>query len=106
MLDKLEAIGNQALKDAVSAPSLEALEQVRIHVLGKKGALSEVLKGLGSVGPEERPKVGAAANEWKRKIEEALETRKSVLERNALEKRLQSERIDVSLPALQPHRGS
>ena len=61
MIDKLDAIGSQGLKDIESAPTLETLEQVRISVLGKKGALSEVLKGLGQASAEDRPKIGAAA---------------------------------------------
>ncbi|MCM2278718.1 MAG: phenylalanine--tRNA ligase subunit alpha [Oligoflexia bacterium] len=106
MIAKLDAIGEQVLKEISAAASLEALEQVRVSVLGKKGALSEVLKGLGSVGPEERPRIGAAANEWKRKIEDALEVRKGALEAAALDARLQSERLDVSLPSRLPHRGT
>src|SRR4051812_16092214 len=98
MIEKLGAIGEQALKDVEAAGSLEALEQVRIAVLGKKGALSEVLKGLGAVSAEERPRIGASANEWKRKIEEALDAKKSVLESALLEAKLASERIDVTLP--------
>ncbi|MCM2324380.1 MAG: phenylalanine--tRNA ligase subunit alpha [Oligoflexia bacterium] len=106
MIAKLNGIGEQALKDVAEAGSLDALEQVRVAVLGKKGALSEVLKGLGTVTAEERPKIGAVANDWKRKLEGALEDRKAALESVALEARLQSERLDASLPARLPHRGS
>ena len=106
MIQKLDAIGAQALKDIVAVTQLEALETVRIAVLGKKGALSEVLKGLGTTSPEERPKVGAAANEWKRKIEDALVARKEKLEGAALEVQLANERIDITLPSRLPHRGT
>jgi phenylalanyl-tRNA synthetase alpha chain len=106
LVEKLDHIGGQALEQLKSAGGLEALEQVRVATLGKKGALSEVLKGLGSASPEERPKIGAVANEWKRKIEEALEARKAVLEQAELDQRIQSERIDVSAPSRVPHRGS
>ncbi len=106
MIQKLEAIGGQALKDIEAASGLDALEHVRIAVLGKKGALSEVLKGLGSCSPDERPKVGAVANEWKRKIEDALTARKDKLEGAALEIKLREERIDTSLPSRRPHRGT
>lgn len=106
LVEKLDAIGSQALKDVEASTDLAALEQVRVSVLGKKGALSEVLKGLGSVGPEDRPKVGAAANDWKKKIEDALGTRKETLENAALEERLKRERIDVTLPARAPFRGA
>jgi len=106
MIEKLNAIGGQALKEIETASQLDALEQVRISVLGKKGALSEVLKGLGSVSPAERPVIGGAANEWKRKLETALEQRKQALENAVLLEKLQSERIDISAPSRLPHKGS
>lgn len=103
---KLDLLGGQALKQLEESKTLETLEQVRVATLGKKGALSEVLKGLGSASPEERPKIGAAANEWKRKIEAALEERKQKLEQADLDARIQSERIDITAPSRVPHRGS
>src|SRR3954469_9247526 len=106
MIDQLRAIGERALQELGAAASLDALEQVRISVLGKKGSLSEVLKGLGSVSAEERPKIGAAANEWKQKIESALDARKSALERAALDAQLAGEKLDISLPVRAPHKGS
>jgi phenylalanyl-tRNA synthetase alpha chain len=106
VIQKLDAIGTQALKEVQAAGTLEALEQVRVSVLGKKGALSEVLKGLGAVSAGDRPKIGAAANEWKQKLEAALDERKQALESVALESRLRSERIDVTLPAREAHRGA
>lgn len=106
MLEKLDAIGGQALKDVGAAANLEALESVRVSVLGKKGALSEVLKGLGAASAADRPKIGAAANEWKRKIEEALEARKAGFESAELSARLERERIDLSTPSRLPHRGA
>ncbi len=106
MIDKLEAIGGQALKDLEGAATLEALEQVRVSVLGKKGSLSEVLKGLGSVAPEERKSIGAVANQWKGRIEETLEAKRAALEATKLGEKLQSEKLDISAPSRVPHRGS
>lgn len=106
MVERLNAIGAQALKDVEAASTLEAVEQIRIGVLGKKGALSEVLKSLGSVSADERPMIGATANEWKRKIEAALEARKAILEKAKLDEQLQRERVDVTMPARLPHRGA
>lgn len=106
MIDRLDALGQKALLDIEAASSLEALESVRVSVLGKKGALSEVLKGLGTVAADQRPKIGAVSNEWKRKIEELLAVRKDKLEGAALELQLQQERIDVTLPGRVAHRGS
>ena len=106
MIEKLDAIGDLTLRSIQSASSLDALEQVRIAVLGKKGSLSEVLKGLGSVAASERPRIGGVANEWKRKIESALEERKEALEALVLQEKLQKERIDISAPSRLPHRGA
>src|SRR4051812_30225251 len=98
LLKDLDQIGEQALKDVAAAASLEAIEQVRISVLGKKGALSEVLKGLGSASAADRPKIGAAANAWKQKIETALEEKKSKLESAALSEKLKTDRVDTTIP--------
>jgi phenylalanyl-tRNA synthetase alpha chain len=106
MLEQLDRIGSEALREVQAASGLESLEAVRIRVLGKKGALSEVLKGLGGISPAERPVIGAKANEWKRKIEEAIESRQTSLEAAALDARLKNERIDITLPSRLPHRGS
>jgi len=103
---KLDAIGSQALQDIDAASTLEALENVRVQILGKKGALSEVLKGLGQASAAERPLIGAAANEWKAKIETALSTRKIKLEAVELDAKIARERIDVTLPARKLHRGA
>src|SRR5689334_12212985 len=99
MIEKLDAIGAQALREVESAKNLDNLEQVRISILGKKGALSEVLKGLGSVDPVQRPLMGAAANEWKKKIEAALESRKEFFEGAVLAQKLQNEKLDISVPS-------
>src|SRR5262245_13143028 len=94
----LEALGEKALQDIEQARTPESLEQVRVSFLGKKGALSGVLSGLGALPPAERPQVGALANQWKKKIEDKLETKKSTLLNAESEKKLQNERIDVTLP--------
>jgi phenylalanyl-tRNA synthetase alpha chain len=106
MLKKLEEIGQQTLSELTSIDGLDALEALRLRVLGKKGSLSEVLRGLGSVGPAERPLIGAKANEIKATIETAIEARKAEFQKHALSARLASEKIDVTLPARQQHRGA
>ncbi len=106
MIEKLNAIGGQALKDIEATSSLDSLEQVRVAVLGKRGALSEVLKGLGTVSPVERPLIGSAANEWKKKVEAALETRRAILEDIVLSEKLKNEKIDVTMPSRLQHQGS
>ncbi|MBS1961254.1 MAG: phenylalanine--tRNA ligase subunit alpha [Bdellovibrionales bacterium] len=106
LISKIQAIGTKTLADISAASDLATLEGFRVSVLGKKGSLSEVLKGLGSVSAEERPKIGAAANEVKAKIEGALESKREGLEAKDLEQKLASERLDVSIPARKLHRGS
>jgi phenylalanyl-tRNA synthetase alpha chain len=106
LITKIQAIGTKTLADISAATDLATLEGFRVSVLGKKGSLSEVLKGLGSVGPEERPKIGAAANEVKAKIEGALDEKRAQLEEKELESRLANERIDVSIPSRKLHRGA
>jgi phenylalanyl-tRNA synthetase alpha chain len=106
MIEKLDVIGKQGLDDLKAATTTAQLEGLRVSILGKKGALSEVLKGLGAVSAEERPKIGAAANEWKRKIEETLEARKAELEGAELEEQLKSQRIDTTIPSRLGHKGA
>jgi phenylalanyl-tRNA synthetase alpha chain len=103
---EIEQKGQNALGQIRDAATLEQLDQIRVSVLGKKGSLSEALKSLGQVPPEERPKLGALANEWKGKIEAALEAKKSELESLKIEADLKKTRIDVTLPARRHHAGS
>ncbi|NBN64737.1 phenylalanine--tRNA ligase subunit alpha [Pannonibacter tanglangensis] len=81
-----------------AATSEAALEEVRIGALGKKGSISEMLKTLGSMSPEERQTRGAAINGLKTRVSDELAARKDVLKEAALEARLASERVDVTLP--------
>jgi phenylalanyl-tRNA synthetase alpha chain len=106
MIEKLDAIGGQALQDIQTAGDLESLERVRLCVLGKKGTLSEVLKGLGEVPPAERPGIGQVANLWKARVETALGERRQALEAIQLAQMLQSEKIDLSAPSRLQHRGA
>ena len=80
------------------AKDLFALEQIRVQCLGKKGELTEYLKNLGQLPPEERPKVGQAVNQAKQQIQELLEKRQQILQQAALEAKLSSESLDVTLP--------
>lgn len=106
MLQQLDGVGNQALSEIAAAQSVSALEEARIRYLGKKGQLSEILKGLGQLSPEERPKVGAHANQWKKQIEEKLDTAMARIEAIELDARLSQERIDTTLPPRLPHIGA
>ncbi len=89
---------DEALVAVAAAKDLTALDAVRVAVLGKKGSLTSVLRGLGSLAPEERPAVGKTANEVRVAIETALEERRSALSAVALEARVAAEAVDVTLP--------
>ncbi|CAN5738931.1 phenylalanine--tRNA ligase subunit alpha [soil metagenome] len=91
----------RAVLEIAAAPSLAALQDVRVKYLGKKGSVTAQLKGLGALSPDERRQVGADINRVKAALEAAVEVRKSVLERAALDEQLRSERVDVTLPGVQ-----
>ena len=99
MKEKLEKIREEALGRIQAARSLEELNEVRVSFLGKKGALTELLKGMKSVEPKDRPKVGQMVNEVRALLEDALEEKKAVLEDARLEEQLKKEVLDVTLPA-------
>ncbi len=98
MLRNLDAIVSAALQATASAMDLAALDQVRVQYLGKKGEISALLKALGELPPDERPKVGAVINEARDRAHVAVEERKRVLEEAALNARLATESVDVTLP--------
>jgi phenylalanyl-tRNA synthetase alpha chain len=89
---------DDTLHAIATAPDLRALQDLRVRLLGKKGELTEGLKSLGALPPEERRARGAALHERKRAIEAALEARKAALERAELDARLAAERLDLTLP--------
>lgn len=99
MKEKLEQIKSEALGKISAAVSLDELNEVRITQLGKKGALTGILKSMKDVAPEERPKVGQLVNEARADIEAALEKAKTEMERKVREAKLKKEVIDVTLPA-------
>ncbi|MEQ1524898.1 MAG: phenylalanine--tRNA ligase subunit alpha, partial [Aestuariivirga sp.] len=94
------------LQQVASASDEATLEAVRVATLGKKGSISEQMKALGAMGPEERKTAGAALNVLKDKVTEAIAVRKAVLQEAQLEQRLASEKIDVTLPARAEPRGT
>lgn len=94
------------LQQVASASDEAGLEALRVATLGKKGSISEQMKALGAMGPEERKTAGAALNVLKDKVTEAIAARKAVLQEAQLEQRLASEKIDVTLPARNESRGT
>ena len=97
MKEKLQSIKAQALA-AIEADGAD-LEQIRIQSLGKKGGLTAVLRGMGALTAEERPIIGQVANEVRAEIEASLKVKAEAQQNAELEKRLISEKIDVTMPA-------
>jgi phenylalanyl-tRNA synthetase alpha chain len=94
----LQELERDILTKVDAAMDEASLEALRVATLGKKGSISERMKSLGNMNPEERREAGAALNVLKDKVAEALSIRKIKLQEIALEARLASERIDVTLP--------
>ncbi len=101
MKEKIEAIRQAAANALGSASTQEELEALRVKYLGKKGELTGLLKQLGSVAPEERPKIGQIVNKAKQDLEEAIANHRAVISRAAAEKKLALEAIDITMPAKQ-----
>src|SRR5258708_39270734 len=99
--DSLIALVEQALADVDSSASLAALDEVRVRLLGKKGVLTEQLKGLGRLSAAERPAAGQRINEAKTSIQAALELHRIRLEPAALDKDLSNVAVDVTVPGRQ-----
>ena len=101
----LAALEDEARKAVAAAEDLRALQEVRARLLGKKGSLSAVLRGIGQLPAEERGPAGAAANATKEFLEGLLEERRHALERREQERALERRRLDVTLPGAHGPRG-
>ena len=97
-MENLDALVSQALEAVQQAADINALEQLRVQYLGKKGELTQVMKTLGNIPAEERPKVGAMVNAAKERVQSVLNARKAEMEAAALNAKLAAERVDVTLP--------
>jgi phenylalanyl-tRNA synthetase alpha chain len=97
-MSDLSTLETEILAAIESAATEPALEEVRVATLGKKGSISEQMKTLGKMTPEERKTMGPALNGLKTRVTEAIATRKDVLAEAALEARLAGERVDITLP--------
>lgn len=103
--DDLTKIVSAARERILSSIDSNVLNDIRVAVLGKKGELTSILKGMKDVPEEERPKVGALVNDARKAIEDALAEKKKALEELELSRRLSKEKIDVTLPAKRLRKG-
>lgn len=104
-MSEIESLSIQALADIASAQSPDALESLRVALLGKSGSITAQLKQLGTLPGDQRKAAGEAINIARDAIAAALSTRKALLEDAALDARLAGESIDVTLPGRDPERG-
>ncbi len=105
MKEMLEKIREQAEKQIAIASTPEALDEIRVSVLGKKGELTQILKGMKDVSPEERPKVGQMVNAVRDVLEEALTEQKKNLKSKVIEMKMETEWLDVTRPGTRTLRG-
>ena len=101
MKEKLKQIHQAALESLAEVKEAKALDEMKVSLLGKKGELTGILKGMKDLSPEERPVIGELANQVRKDIEEKIEEMKTRLAAEELEKRLEKERIDVTMPGKQ-----
>ena len=98
MENKLREIRERVLNELSEAKATSRLEQIRVNVLGKKGELTGLLRGMGQLPAEERPKMGQLVNDVRKALEEALEQRSAELKEREKQARLEAEAVDVTLP--------
>jgi len=99
MKETLNAISTAAKLAVASANDQTQIEEIRVKYLGKKGELTAILKQMGSLSPEERPKMGQLVNEAKQEVETLITAKKEELKTKAVEEKLKAETIDITMPA-------
>lgn len=97
-MEDLKLLVEKARAEIEAAENEQQLDQIRVQYLGKKGDITSLLKSLGKLSPEERPQAGAKINEAKDALQGAINSRKELLVQTKLNRQLESEKIDVTLP--------
>ena len=106
MEEKINQIRKESEEEISKIEDIHALNEIRVKILGKKGKLTEILRGMGSLSPEERPVIGSLVNKVRDEIEGLITSKETELKKKELQEKLQSEKIDVTLPATKVKRGS
>lgn len=106
MKDEIISIKENAIKEIKNSESLQQLNDLRVMYLGKKGKLTELLRGMGNLSKEERPIIGALVNEAKEELNSEITKREKELKKIELNKKLEEENIDITLPSKKTRRGS
>ena len=97
MKEKLLGIKDESMKLLNEVNTIKEIDEFKVKYLGKKGELTQILKGMKDLSNEERPVMGALANEVREDIEKSIEEKKNEINNKILEKKLHEERIDVTL---------
>ena len=97
-MEDLESLKTKILQNIQAAADLKSLEEVKVAAMGKKGAVTEMMKGLGALAAEQRVEAGKKLNVLKNEIEQAISMRREVLEAEELNKKLATETVDITLP--------
>lgn len=105
MNERINGVLENAKKMLEEAKEISAVEEIRVKYLGKKGELTGILKQLGSLSPEERPKVGQLVNVAKQKLDETIKAKVKEIKEIELEKALEKEKIDVTMPGKRKNLG-
>ena len=106
MKEQIEQIKNSAKEEIASVSDLQSLDAVRVKYLGKKGELTAVLRGMGALSEEERPIIGELVNKVRDELENLINKVQEKLEEQRLNQKLESEKIDITLPSANIKRGS
>ena len=106
MKEQIENIKKTAIDEIAKAEDLQTLENARVKYLGKKGELTAVLRGMGGLSPEERPIIGGLVNEAKESLEKLIQEKEEKFKAEELNKKLEAEKIDITLPSTKMKRGS
>ena len=106
MKEQIKQIEERAGEELKQAKDIKELNDLKVKYLGKKGELTAVLRGMKELSPEERPVIGKIVNKLRDKLETIIEEREKEFEEKALAKKLEEEKIDITLPATKTKRGS
>ena len=98
MKELMQSLREASIKAINESDNPESIEALRVKYLGKKGELTAILRQMGKLTPEERPVMGQLANQLREEIEQAIDLRKTILSKAILEKQLETEAVDVTLP--------
>ena len=106
MKEEILQIQTKAKQEITQVQELNILNDIRVKYLGKKGELTSILRGMGKLTPEERPVIGSLVNQVRDELETAIKQKEEILKQEALKKKLETEKIDVTMPSKKIELGS